>query len=72
MTFGSSSLKRIGTQCFMGTEIEEVTIPDSVRELYDKCFFRFSSLRHVGFSPSSSLERIGFRAFPRNLYLSDQ
>ena len=41
---------------------EEISIPDSVRELCDDCFKGCSSLRRVTFGPSSSLERIGVEA----------
>ena len=60
MTFGpSSSLERIGVSCFEETAVEEIAVPDSVRELCDGCFYRCESLRHVMFGSSSSLERIG-------------
>ena len=68
MNFGScSSLERIGVECFARSGVEEVSIPDSVRELCDGCFERCESLRCVNFGSSSSLERIGFRAFWRSL-----
>ena len=44
----------------MGTSVEEVSVPDGVRELCDSCFKGCESLRRVTFGPSSSLERIGF------------
>ena len=34
----SSSLERIGFECFAFTGVEDVSIPDSVRELCDRCF----------------------------------
>ena len=37
----------------------EVVIPDSVRELCDKCFCECESLNQIRFGLSSSLERIG-------------
>ena len=62
MTFGPSSLERIGVSCFEESGVEEVAVPDGVRELYDSCFKGCSSLHRVTFGPSSSLERIGFHA----------
>ena len=55
----SSSLERIGVECFQGSGVEDVSIPDSVRELCDGCFGWCKSLRRVNFGTSSSLERIG-------------
>ena len=53
-------------------ELREVSIPNSVRKLCDGCFSGCESLRRVNFGSSSSLERIGFRAFPRSVsYLHD-
>ena len=64
MTFGpSSSLERIGVSCFESSGVEEVSVPDSVRELCDGCFKGCLSLRRVTFGPSPSLERIGVEAF---------
>ena len=59
----SSSLERIGVECFQGSGVEEMSIPDGVRELCDRCFQWCKSLRRVNFGSSSSLERIGFQAF---------
>ena len=59
MTFGpSSSLERIGGYCFAKTGVEEVSVPDGVRELCDGCFRRCQGLRRVTFGPSSSLARL--------------
>ena len=77
VTFGpSSSLERIGVEAFgamrdlEGTStpcgLEEITIPDSVRELCDRCFRGCSSLRRVTFGPSSSLKRIGVSCFEKS------
>ena len=41
--------------------VEEVTIPDTVREICDECFSGCSSLRRVTFGASSTLERLGRR-----------
>ena len=59
----SSSLKRVGDYCFAKTGLEEVSIPDSVRELCDGCFFECASLRRVTFGSSSPLGRIGTCCF---------
>ena len=64
MTFSSStSLEQIGNYCFVSTGIEEVNIPDGVRELCNSCFRECKNLRRVMFGPSSSLERIGDSCF---------
>ena len=64
MNFGSSSsLEWIGVSCFERSGIEDVSIPDSVRVLCDRCFYACSSLRRVTFGSSSSLERIGVSCF---------
>ena len=39
VTFGECSLlKRIGIEAMCGSEIREISIPDSVEELSGKCF----------------------------------
>ena len=43
--------------------VEDVSVPDGVRELCDDCFIGCKSLRGVTFGPSSSLERIGAHCF---------
>ena len=40
-------------------QLREVSIPNNVRELCDRCFYECKSLRRVNFGSSSSLERIG-------------
>ena len=79
VTFGpSSSLERIGVEAFGAVRpegfgqstpcgLEEISIPDGVRELCDGCFKGCSRLRRLTFGPSSSLERIGFHAIPRSV-----
>ena len=42
--------------------LREIRVPDSVRELCDKCFFECECLYRVTFGVSSSLERIGTAA----------
>ena len=64
VNFGSSSsLERIGVECFKNSGVEDVSIPDGVRELCDRCFCECASLRLVNFGSSSSLERIGAYCF---------
>ena len=64
MTFGpSSSLERIGVSCFENSGVEEVSVPNGVRELCDGCFKGCWRLRRVTFGPSSSLERVGSLCF---------
>ena len=67
MDESSSSLEGIGDFCFESSGVEEVSIPDSVRELCDGCFFECKSRYRAMFGSSSTLERIGFRAFPRDV-----
>ena len=72
-TFGpSSSLEWIGVEAFGAVQIgaqstpcglEEISIPNSVRELCEGCFKGCSSLRRVTFGPSSSFERIEAHCF---------
>ena len=57
----SSSLERIGADCFVWAHVDEVCIPDSVRELCDGCFKRCHC--QVTFGPSPSLERISPSCF---------
>ena len=59
----SSSLERIGKYAFRETDLIDVAIPDSVKEIDDWCFSGCRRLSHVSFSASSSLERIGKYAF---------
>ena len=77
ITFGPASrLERIGVEAFSwkfqsrcnfwrvrGCPLEEIFIPDSVREIGDRCFSGCHSLRQVTLSSSSRLERIGVEAF---------
>ena len=64
MTFGSSSsLERIGVECFQESGVEDVSIPDGVRELCDRCLSWCRSLRRVTCGSSSLLERIGNACF---------
>ena len=52
-------VERIGVPCFEWSGVEEVSVPNSVRELCEGCFKACRRLRRVTFGPSSSLERIG-------------
>ena len=44
-------------------QLREVSIPNNVRELCDRCFIGCASLRRVNFGSCSSLERIGVECF---------
>ena len=44
-------------------QLEEVSIPNNVGELCDRCFYECKSLRRVTFGSFSSLERIGDSCF---------
>ena len=77
----SSSVERIGVEAFSGPEglgegsceLSSVHVPDSVRELCDRCFYGCRFLSFVTFGPSSSLERIGAEAFKWTLFgVTDQ
>ena len=64
VTFGASSkLERICAEAFYETNIESLSIPDSVVELGERCFRGCKSLRCVIFGASSKLERICAEAF---------
>ena len=57
--FGASSrVERICSDAFCWTSIESLSIPDSVVELGESCFYGCESLRRVIFGASSKLERI--------------
>ena len=45
--------------------VHEIFVPDSVRELGDKCFFGYHLLTRVNFGSSSRLERIGVGSLSR-------
>ena len=45
----SSSLELIGDECFAYSGVEEVTLPEGVRELCDSCFTGCESLLSVNF-----------------------
>ena len=69
----SSSLERIGVEAFgavldrwgdhISCNLVTIFIPNSVRELGDRCFQGCRRLRRVMFGSSSSLERIGVQCF---------
>ena len=50
--------------------IREVFIPDSVREIEDRCFFECKTLSRVIFGIGSSVERIGCDAFRKSMLQS--
>ena len=58
----SGVLCRDGWMYFLD-QIHEVSIPNNVSELCDRCFKECKSLRRVTFGSSSSLERIGVSCF---------
>ena len=63
---GCLLLSRDGRVCYSCIGIvREVCIPESVEEIYDKCFYKCISLYHVTFI-GSSLKRIGVKAFERS------
>ena len=59
--------ERQGVLCWNGSanfwQLQEVSIPNTVRELCDQCFKGCENLRRVTFGSSSSLERIGVSCF---------
>ena len=59
----STKLERIGSLAFSETSIDSISIPESVVEVCDRCFYRCSRLRCVTLGASSKLERIGACAF---------
>ena len=64
MNFGSSSsLKRIGVSCFRYSGVKEVSIPNGVCELRDRCFCECRSHRRMNLGSCSSLKRIGVECF---------
>ena len=58
-TLNAKSVERIGAECFVGTRVEEVSIPNSVCDLCARCFTGCVSLRRATFGSSSLLERVG-------------
>ena len=64
VTFGeSSSLKVIGDEAFSETSLSEISIPDRVESLGEKCLFGCPMLSRLTFGTLSSLQVIGARAF---------
>ena len=59
----SSRVERICADAFRDTSIESLSIPDSVVELGEGCFYGCKSLRSVIFGASSRVERICADAF---------
>ncbi|EAX94929.1 Leucine Rich Repeat family protein [Trichomonas vaginalis G3] len=53
----------IGNECFSGTSISYISIPDSVTKLSIQCFSNCLNLERVDISSSSRLEEIGFGLF---------
>ena len=65
------SLEIIGNSAFARTGIEEVTIPSSVKEIGGLAFCELSSLKHLSFSESNTLEIIGPYAFVNCDFIGD-
>ena len=64
MTFvPGSKLEKIGTDCFMLTKIEKITIPKGVTELQDDALGLCSSVWVVEFETGSRLRSIGEHVF---------
>ena len=64
----SSSLEIIGEEAFAGDKeggcaLTEISIPDSVREIGTRCFYKCTKLERVNFPPSSCLENFWSGAF---------
>ena len=53
----------IGKEAFGGSGVCEISIPDGVEELSEKCFYNCKNLSRVTFGESSSLKFIGKEAF---------
>ena len=62
-----SNLELIDTQAFAGTNIEVISIPDSVIELGNRCFEECYRLRHITFGLGSQLKLIGTQAFASSM-----
>ena len=57
-------LDKSGTICYSGVGFfRVVNVPDSVRELCDRCFYGCEHLERVNFGIRSSIERIGSQCF---------
>ena len=65
-----SKLERIDDEAFARMNIEEVSIPDSVRELGSACFLECESLKSVTFGAESALTLISPFAFARTNIIS--
>ena len=57
------SVEKIGSHWFCGSEIENVEIPASVKEIGADAFFRCRHLKSVVFAEGSKLEKIGPGSF---------
>ena len=57
-------LDKSASICYgISCRVTYVVVPDSVRELCDRCFYRCEGVHHVHFGISCSLERIGADCF---------
>lgn len=69
VTFGASScIEYFDEDCFAGSGIVEIFVPDSVKGIGARCFADCASLRRVLFGPFSTLEYIESEAFSRIYY----
>lgn len=59
----------IGTEVFRNTQIEEVNLPDTLTYLSERAFSLCISLKKVNLTTSSSLQKIGEKAFYQCEYL---
>ena len=56
-----ASLKKIGSQAFLGTHLEEVVFSAELQEIGDEAFTGVAELTSV--TLSNNIQRIGYRAF---------
>ena len=60
----------LGPRCFYGSDLPEIRIPASVREVGARAFQNCFGLKSVTFSPGSWLEVIGEEAFSESALVS--
>ena len=51
-------IEKIGNYLFWGSDVESVTIPESVKEIGEGTFYECTKLKKVTFAPESQLEQI--------------
>ena len=57
------ALERIGKNCFEGSWLETIAVPDSVTEISECAFSYCERLKSVTFGANSRLRKIGLHAF---------